>query len=863
MADLAEAAGRITRRWAIVGAVVLAVLLLGVPVARPARALDENPPAKLGCGLPIALVVDRHTSSQASGWPGLGALRDQAKVFVAGLEGSGASVSLTSFADSAKVEAPATRVDEAGNAALQGALDGIAVTNGALAGSSNWQAGLLAAQSTFAGFAGGVPDQLVVISDSPANVDDGAGTPVPSAEAAADAIKAKGVHTYAVIAQGTALPFNWISSPPAAPIFGPRADALPDGDYFTRRANLVAEWLTLNVQHLCDGPTDSGAPNVGPALNACPADIAVVLDRRVTTQQTGWTTADNLRDQVSSFVGAIEGSGSTVSITSFADTATVEAPPTLVDASGRASLQASLDAIPMSDGPGEGMSNWEDALVTARSTFADFPDGEPDLLVMVTDSDPNAADGPGDPVARARTAADGVKSAGTHVYGLMPVGSSLIEVPPAWLVESPMVAVSGPNRGTSYLDDWELVVPSANRITGVLTSNLARLCLPVDANPDLDLPDCSAADVAFVIDRSGSIGATNLRLLKDGLHRTLDALAGTGSRVSITSYSTSAAVAAGATEVTTGANLDALHAAVDGLVSQGDTNWWAGLNTARSTFAGFAPAGHPDLVVHITDGEPTIGPDFATSIKEANAIKATGAHMLGVAIGSSVTAGNVVVASGPDRLPPAGFAQADNAIVRRFRDLGDLLVGGLDALCDATVTVHKLVEGVPTPGWSFTASSADAPDRGVTGEDGTVTFAYDLDFGGDPIATRIREVGQRGFQLLGVSCRDADDDLLGTAQSDGVELSVGRAARITCTFENVATTSAQPSTSPRATVAPAGGGGPGGAAAGDPGTQPEQELPHTGADGGALALVGGLCLALALGVSQLLRQSTRSRRPLS
>jgi uncharacterized repeat protein (TIGR01451 family) len=214
------------------------------------------------------------------------------------------------------------------------------------------------------------------------------------------------------------------------------------------------------------------------------------------------------------------------------------------------------------------------------------------------------------------------------------------------------------------------------------------------ANPDLS--GACGLDFTLVLDRSQSVGE-NAPTVKAAANSFLDRLANTGSTASLVSFGTTGTEDVAPTALTSGANLDTLHAAVNNLVFDGDTNWEDGLVKAGNQFAAF-PDGKPHLVVVITDGFPNkwnaddgtagSGMHFEQqaqdeAVVEANAMKAAGVHMF--AIGIDGTEGLLTdplqAISGPDEYPATTLARADWTTVDGFDQLAGALQGIATDLC--------------------------------------------------------------------------------------------------------------------------------------------------------------------------------------
>lgn len=142
-------------------------------------------------------------------------------------------------------------------------------------------------------------------------------------------------------------------------------------------------------------------------------------------------------------------------------------------------------------------------------------------------------------------------------------------------------------------------------------------------------------DLMLVLDRSGSIDATELQTLKDAANAFVTALtpSADGVHMGQTSFSTTGSL----NLHLTGVEADA-HAAIDALVSGGFTNLKEGIELATGELddadAHERPAA-PDVMVIITDGAPTrpVGTASADGITAADAARAAGIEVFVVGIG--------------------------------------------------------------------------------------------------------------------------------------------------------------------------------------------------------------------------------------
>ncbi len=263
-------------------------------------------------------------------------------------------------------------------------------------------------------------------------------------------------------------------------------------------------------------------------------------------------------------------------------------------------------------------------------------------------------------------------------------------------------------------------------------------------------------DFALVLDSSGSIGSTGIANLKSAANTFVDSLVDTGSSVSVVSFSTASPGTGTGTApapvnlaptALTGANLTTIKNSYRNLRSNGSTNWQDGLAKSQDRFAFPAPGpgstpGAPDLVVFITDGNPnTVGispptpssqnasPDGSKAavdpaIDLANAMKTSGVHMFGIAVGGNITLNPIRAITNQEELLANGsnFTTAGYTTTQDYAALAETLKKIAVELCAPSFTVTKLAqkpgsaEYTPADGWSFntTVTISDAAGKWVT-----------------------------------------------------------------------------------------------------------------------------------------------------
>lgn len=145
-------------------------------------------------------------------------------------------------------------------------------------------------------------------------------------------------------------------------------------------------------------------------------------------------------------------------------------------------------------------------------------------------------------------------------------------------------------------------------------------------------------DLMLVLDRSGSIGSTNMATMKTAVDGLVTALAPSTAGVHIgqTSFSDN-----GTLDLHLSDDQTAILAANDGLVSSGYTNLFEGIDLANGELDNAHGHERPlvaDIMIIITDGNPNRPPDDANAralaAAEADAARAAGVEVYVVGIGS-------------------------------------------------------------------------------------------------------------------------------------------------------------------------------------------------------------------------------------
>ncbi|MDF9878687.1 hypothetical protein M2316_004044 [Cellulosimicrobium cellulans] len=307
------------------------------------------------------------------------------------------------------------------------------------------------------------------------------------------------------------------------------------------------------------------------------------------------------------------------------------------------------------------------------------------------------------------------------------------------------------------------------------------------------------ADIAFVLDLSSSLGSqvTNLKAATDSV---ADALVGTPSRLAVFSFDRfSPSTGSGANHpelvsVATQQGADAFKAQYADWTTGSGTNWDQGLRVVADADPAY------QVVVMITDGNPTrFGAtgsggtggtthlrDVENGIYSANAVKAEGARLLVLGVGSGiddVTRLNLRALSGETFYAGGDPQGADYFDLDDFEAAGAALRDLLLSSCEGRINVTKAVVpaeyeagdvsgAVPAgAGWQFDAATSAAgvaidPASATTGDDGTGSVAFEADYEGVPqdAEVTITENQQDGFTLVPVEGQNAvcvdklDDD---------------------------------------------------------------------------------------------------------
>jgi uncharacterized repeat protein (TIGR01451 family) len=313
---------------------------------------------------------------------------------------------------------------------------------------------------------------------------------------------------------------------------------------------------------------------------------------------------------------------------------------------------------------------------------------------------------------------------------------------------------------------------------------------------NLNLAERCGINLMLVLDESGSIGSTTgaTAAVRNATKAFLGALSGTGSKVSIVDFSTTAGRPIGYTVVTPESITGTFNPYIDntngnGYNPNGWTNWEAafkkvGEANGQGTLA--------DLVVFMTDGDPTaMNTSSGTETgltegdveamrraqQEANKVKLQRSHIFALGVGAAVnnarSANRLKAVSGFQQYPGNPFGESDFTLEKNFAQLAGALRQIVLELCESSVTVTKQVDegdGVyrPDPGWEFTGSVSTTPGSynwvlpkpppntgprtETTNEQGIASFQWDTDNASARSTLRLSEGLQDGYDFVDATC---------------------------------------------------------------------------------------------------------------
>ena len=371
---------------------------------------------------------------------------------------------------------------------------------------------------------------------------------------------------------------------------------------------------------------------------------------------------------------------------------------------------------------------------------------------------------------------------------------------------------------------------------GLVRAGVAQAAVTPVANPPV-AEECGIP-VTLVLDASGSINSSHaVETVRNAASVFLTALADTGSTARVIDFGSVARQTAPAALVTTsslapgGVHANALKAyynPIPPLQSGVRAHAWNGrvpvtsaANYSNSTSTQYtnwdqsldqAGRQHSDLVVYVTDGDPTAvdsdqpgdpffvagkdPPDVRVAmdsgsgqqlaldrgVEEANLIKSAGTRMLAIGVGSAVTqpasVARLVQIAGPQVVRNTtgitSLNQVDVAVVPDFEDLAELLRDVVTQLCSPSLTIRKLAQTAdsteyqPASGWAMTVTPTVSagtyrwiqpngapvgPQTVSTNTNGFANFQWEPDPPTLPSSASVAEAVRPGFTAGPAHCQ--------------------------------------------------------------------------------------------------------------
>lgn len=341
---------------------------------------------------------------------------------------------------------------------------------------------------------------------------------------------------------------------------------------------------------------------------------------------------------------------------------------------------------------------------------------------------------------------------------------------------------------------------------------------PVSIANNRFVPTCKPGlSVGVVFDLSQSMNGAGLPGAKTATKELFKALSNSGSNplVSVYPFSSNAPASTNnsgnnfSAEATSG-NRASFDSRVDGLRTVLATNWDRGLwQVAKQSRK-------HDIVVVLTDGNPTrfskdalgtINNQYWTAFQEiehsifsANALKATGAQVLALGVGSGITyldkGDNVAAVSGPKRWDGVSrLVDADYALTDDWAEVAKQLAAlAKGATCQSEITVKKQIRGLDDKlsngvNWSITgkktAGSGTLDPSGTVATDQDGTARFDMKFT-EPTGSgtvNIAEAQQAGHAFESAVCKvNGVNRPVTQAEAFDLTLAVGDQAE--CTIVN-------------------------------------------------------------------------------
>jgi von Willebrand factor type A domain. len=216
---------------------------------------------------------------------------------------------------------------------------------------------------------------------------------------------------------------------------------------------------------------------------------------------------------------------------------------------------------------------------------------------------------------------------------------------------------------------------------------------PLSVNCTNSIDSCGLNTV-LVMDSSLSISNSSLVLMKNAFKNFTNTLSGTPSQFSVIDFDTNATLLNGFTS-----DINAINAAIGTPRSDGVTNWEAALVAAKDAFAS-SNSNRKNLIIFASDGNPTrcIGTlaannrrmardcnkneALAAALTQAATIKSSGIRIIGIGLGNSLKANNMIAVSSPESY----YSVSD------YGQLAATLEEIATELCGGTISVNKVID---------------------------------------------------------------------------------------------------------------------------------------------------------------------------
>jgi VCBS repeat-containing protein len=328
--------------------------------------------------------------------------------------------------------------------------------------------------------------------------------------------------------------------------------------------------------------------------------------------------------------------------------------------------------------------------------------------------------------------------------------------------------------------------------------------------PNPSLTHACGLDVVLVLDISGSIDQVELAQMRTAAKVFVNAfLPATPSKIAIVLFSTEAGVLH---ELSGDASslINTIDTQIT--ITGGQTNWKEGLNKARGILEGpndRDDTKHPDLIVMLTDGEPTVPSldPVGAAITEANLSKTSTSglpiRIVGVGIGlgdppNLTFLSNLEDITGTHVHPPEPITQDIDVILGDFVGLADILSEFAASLCAATITVNKILDAdgncnttadqTSGPGFTFTPSvtgGVSRPASGETDSEGLINFDLDFDAPGGTVSVNLCESIDCHYKSICGSCEGATNNGTFNVNAHCIQgIVLGTTDVVRCTFYN-------------------------------------------------------------------------------